>query len=956
MNPSIMLSETRNRGTRIGGSSEIHRPRDKDRPLRRDVHVLGTLLGEVLIEHGSRELFEVEEQIRRLSKRIRTGAGPDALESMERIVHRLDPEMALNVIRAFTIYFQLVNIAEEHHRIRRKRFYDRLPVEKAQRWSIREGIFTLKQRGIPAETIRQTFSRLSIELVLTAHPTEAKRRTVMEKLHRISALMDLREHPTLSPKEQIRIRRKIKEEIAILWQTDDVRSIKPTVLDEVHNGLYYFDRTLFDALPLIYDELEDTLAECYPGESFDLPPFLRFGSWIGGDRDGHPDVSPEITEQTLRLHKDLILTKYIELVRPLIAHLSQSTRRVGVSTDLLDSIREDERALSTSLREILHRNPHEPYRRKLSFVLVKLENTKTRNLLPPHEIGRFASTEYYTTSEVFLNDLNRIRQSLIDKNCRIAADGALRTLIRQVEIFGFHLARLDIRQHRDVHERAITEIVDVLHLCDTPYTAMTEHERLAFLHREIVNPRPLIPAILSFSKTTNETVRVFRMMQKCLEEIDPSCLGAYITSMTRSPSDVLLTLLFAKEAGLYRSYGDGSVESRIDIVPLFETIHDLRDAPAVMADLYRDPVYRSHINARGSHQEVMVGYSDSNKDGGYLTANYALYNVQRTLFEVSQSHNIRLTLFHGRGGTIDRGGGPANRAIMAQPRGTIDGRIKITEQGEAISYKYANIAIAFRNLEQVVSAVIIASLPDPSEPPIEAAWESIVEKLSTQAMSAYRDLVYGDPDFLTYFTQATSIHEIGGLRIGSRPARRRATRKIEDLRAIPWVFAWTQSRHLLPGGFGLGTAVDRFLQANPDDGLECLRTLYNMWPFFRTLIDNAQMTASKADLHIATMHASLVTDRLLRDRIFQRIAAEHRLVRDVLLRVTGQTELLDNEPALQKSIRLRNPYVDPLSYLQIRLLREFRSVKRSDRERVTHLEHAILLSINGIAAGLRSTG
>jgi phosphoenolpyruvate carboxylase len=934
----------------------LRRPRDKDRPLRRDVHFLGTLLGEVLIEQGSRELFEVEERIRRLSKRIRAGAGPEALKRMELIVRRLDPGMALNVIRAFTIYFQLVNIAEEHHRIRRKRFYDRLSVEKAQRWSIREGIFTLRQRGIPAETIRQTLSRLSIELVLTAHPTEAKRRTVMEKLRRISALMDLRENPTLSPREQTRIRREIKEEIAILWQTDDVRSIKPTVLDEVHQGLYYFDQTLFDALPLVYDELEGILTECYADESFDLPPFLRFGSWIGGDRDGHPDVSPEITEQTLRLHKDLILTKYIESVRPLITHLSQSTRRVGVNADLLDSIREDERALSASPPETLHRNPHEPYRRKLSFILLKLENTKIRNLLPPHEIGRFAPGEYYHTSGVFLNDLKQIRQSLIDNTCRIAADGALRTLIRQVEIFGFHLARLDIRQHRDVHEQAITEIVEVLHLCDTSYLEMTETERLAFLHREITNPRPLIPAILSFSKTTNETIRVFRMMQKALEEIDPSCLGTYIISMTRSLSDVLLTLLFAKEAGLYHSHKEGHTESRIDIAPLFETIHDLRDAPAVMAELYCDPVYRSHVDARCGHQEVMVGYSDSNKDGGYLTANYELYKVQRALFEVSRSHDIRLTLFHGRGGTIDRGGGPANRAIMAQPRGTIDGRIKITEQGEAISYKYANIAIAFRNVEQIVSAVIAASLPDPSEPPIEATWESIVEELSSHAMLAYRDLVYSDPGFLTYFTQATSIHEIGGLRIGSRPARRRATRRIEDLRAIPWVFAWAQSRHLLTGGFGLGTAIDRFLQTDPDRGLESLRTLYNGWPFFRTLIDNAQMTASKADLYIAEMHASLVTDRVIRDRIFQRIAAEHRLVRDVILRVTGQTELLDNEPALQKSIRLRNPYVDPLSYLQIHLLREFRSVKRSDRDRITHLEHAILLSINGIAAGLRSTG
>jgi len=943
----------------------MNSPSDKDAALRREVNLLGQVLGETLIEQGGRALFEAVETIRELSKRIRGEGRPEDIRRMEEVIRGLDAGTARSVVKAFSIYFQLVNTAEENHRVRRKRHYDALPPKHAQRWSLRETIYGLRQRGVAAGQVQDILLKLSIEPVFTAHPTEIKRHTIQRSLRRIARLTEGLERDEAMPRQREDLIRRLREEVTILYQTDAVRPRKPTVIDELESKLFYFEETLFDVLPDIYEEIEGLLTEHYPDSSFEVPPFLRIGSWVGGDQDGNPAATPDTLEEALRLQKERVLQRYLQDVQALIDRLSPSMEQVPVNQEVIASARVEIERMPHLTARLTGKNPAEVYRLKLSCTAERLKATLAHNRPETDSEsgrkvgGRNGGVEVredlvYATSRDFLEDLRMISRSLIaNRGGRIAA-GDLKRLIRRVEVFRFRLARIDVRQHREEHTHALIDILGRLRIAPD-YAAWPEEDRIAFLLREIGQLRPLIAGEFEGDARTRKAVEIFRRMRRCLETISADGLGSYIISMTQESSDILTVLLLAKEAGLYRIEQDGSAKSLIDVVPLFETIQDLRRAPEVMDRLFREEVYRSHLRARRNLQEVMIGYSDSNKDGGYLTSNWEIYKAQRALHAVARQRGVGLKLFHGRGGTISRGGGPVNRAITAQPRGTLEGRIKITEQGETISYKYMNPTIAFRNLEQVVSATIWTALPDEDGREPEA-WGAALERLSDLSYRAYRGFVE-DPDFTRYFNEATPIGEIDHLTIGSRPARRGDCQRLADLRAIPWVFAWMQGRHLVPNGFGLGAALKAFIEENPEARTALLREMYRDWSFFTVIIDNAQMSVSKADLHIAERYADLVRDRKVRTRLFGRVAAEHRLTEEMILKVTGQARILDNEPALQKSILLRNPYVDPLSYIQVEFLRRTRALRENAApDEFARLFSIVATSINGVATGMHGTG
>lgn len=909
--------------------------------LSGQIHLLGDLLGQTIIEQEGRGLFDLVEEIRALAKLGRAGDAA-ASERLLALLTDLPLDQARVVIKAFATYFQLVNLAEEQQRVRvlrqrRRAAYERgTPMDE----TIAAAVERLKEEGLSAGEVRALLKKLCIMPVFTAHPTEAKRRTVLTKLRRISqALYNLDLHALL-PGEEADLIAFIREEIVSLWQTDETRPRRPTVLDEVRNGLYYFETTVFDLAPQMYAELSTALAQSYPGERFEIPPFLQFGSWIGGDRDGNPFVTLGVTEETLREQKALALRLYQRAIDRMHGLLSMA-ERLGISDELRASIQADAAAFPEDARRVELRYPLQPYRQKMAFIYRKLAATLEANHRPWRADHRPIPNTYERV-EAFLADLHLVQESLRAHKGEVLAEGRLATLIRQAEIFGFHLATLDVRQHAERHAQALQELFRRYQIAEH-YAAWPESRKVELLAREVLNPRPLAPAQLDFSAATNETVELFRLIRRAHQRIGPRAIQSYVISMTTGASDVLAVQLLAKDAGL---------AGALDIVPLFETIEDLHAAPGIMEALFTCEAYRQHLEQRGWHQQIMIGYSDSNKDGGYLTANWELFRAQRALAAICDRFGVTLTLFHGRGGTIGRGGGPTNRAILAQPPESVRGRIKLTEQGETITERYAHPEIAHRHLEQIISAVLLTSGRRPStEPAPVARWQGVMEQLSPRAEAAYRDLV-NNPAMLRYFHEATPIDEIERLNIGSRPAKRKETAGIADLRAIPWVFAWTQSRVVLPGWYGLGTALGDWM-ADDSERLAVLQEMYRAWPFFRTTIDNAQMSMRKADVAIAAAYADLATPET-REAIFPRLCLEYRYTEQTILAVTGQSDLLDNEPWLQRSIRLRNPYVDPLNYIQVALTRRLR--RASPEAPTDEISDLILLSVNGIAAGLRNTG
>lgn len=997
---------------------------EKDAPLRNDIRRLGDLLGETLKQLGGKKLFDVEEQVRALCKQLRAKHSPATERRLKRLLHGLSVDESIGVIRAFSVYFQLVNIAEQHHRIRRKKFYELHTPDQPQRGSIADTFQRLKaeNRHLAESELRRRMQtivdRLEIVPVMTAHPTEAARRTLLEKHRRLAGLLSALDESNLPKRRQSELAVQLASEVESIWQTDEVRHTQLQVLDEVNNALYYFDATLFDSVPALLDELEFQLGKHFPGvKLLDGAVPLRFGSWVGGDRDGNPNVTPEITWETLRLQQRLALRKYLAIVADLSRRLSESVRFAPPSRDLQASIERDKLEMPETAKEVFDRNPEEPYRQKLSFVYRRLEHTLQRNrdlkgalrIETPNQLisirpalpiiaaltksAKPVEGDYQTAAE-FWDDLRLVRDSLQADKARLAAR-AVDRLMRQVAVFGLHLAALDLRQHSERHTAALTEITRGLGFA-TDYAAMNETERLDWLTAELSTPRPLVATDAQYSAETTETLNVFRVARRSLEEISRRSIRSYIVSMTQQPSDLLAVLVLAKQAGLAEfrvppSGGmlvnetkppEGGTLNAIAVVPLFETIDDLRRAPDVMRRLFENPAYRRVLASQGDLQEVMIGYSDSSKDGGILTSSWELYKAQERLWEVAREHGIELRLFHGRGGTVGRGGGPSHEAILAQPRGTVAGRIKITEQGEVVSSKYSLPEIAMRSLELTTAAVIAASLPNSSTKKHEGdtkkpqsvlrnsscdfveehplgQWQVVMEEISERAFAAYRGFVRGS-GFLDYFTQATPVEELQHLRIGSRPAKRKAgSKSLDDLRAIPWVFGWTQSRHLLPGWLAVGSALESFLEQKPANGrarrLALLKEMYRRWPFFHSTISNIEMTLAKADFQIARQYAERTPDKKLGQRIFKLLTAEYERAAHLVLQITGEKRLLDNAPVLQRSIAVRNPYVDPMSYLQVELLARNRhsDLSTTDREK---LLYAILLTINGIAAGMRNTG
>ncbi len=915
--------------------------------LRRDVRFLGNILGEVLVHQGGRELLEHVEKIREMSKALRAEYLPELYEGFIQNVRGLEPGIRHQVIRAFAIYFQLVNIAEQNHRIRRKRDYERSAGEGVQPGSIESVVQALKEKNLPVDEVRQMLDGISLELVMTAHPTEATRRDVLDIHKRIAdEVMEL-DNPTLTYREREKLREKLMNEVLTLWQTDELRDRKPTVLDEVRNGMYYFHETLFEVLPNVYEELERCLTKYYPEEQWHVPTYLRFGSWIGGDRDGNPSVTSDVTWQTLKMQRNLAIHKYENSLRELARHLSFSKTIVNVSNELLASIKIDEKFVELRTVEPWT-NDNEPYRVKTRFMLQKLQNMREEQFV--------GTKQRYSSVDEFKADLEIIDRSLRHHYADYVADSHLKKLVRQAELFGFHLAALDVRQHSKEHENAMSELLAKAGIASA-YAELAEQEKIDLLHGLLSGDKKLLQDGIELSESTQECLDVYTTIYKAQQEFGVGCVTSYLISMSEAASDILEVMVFAKEADLLGRDESGNVFSTLQAAPLFETIDDLHAAPDIMDTLFKLPIYRQSVAAMGDLQEIMLGYSDSNKDGGMVTANWELRVALNDLTRMGKSHNVRLKFFHGRGGALGRGGMPLNRSILAQPPHTIGGGIKITEQGEVLSSRYSMKGIAYRSLEQATGALITAaylSRDSEQERSNEKQWEEIMRGISVDAQTKYQDLIFRDPDFMTFFKESTPLPEVGELNIGSRPSKRKGSDRFEDLRAIPWVFAWTQSRYLLPAWYAAGTAFSKFVNDDPAR-LETLRTMYREYSFFKSLIDNLQMALGKADLMIARQYAGMIEDGTIKNRIFTQIEEEYARTQAMILSITGQDDILDNVPVIQESIRLRNPYVDPLSYLQVQLLTELRNL-RAQNEDDAELLREVLLTINGIAAGLRNTG
>ncbi|MFS2173385.1 phosphoenolpyruvate carboxylase [Priestia megaterium] len=912
---------------------------DNNTALRRDVKFLGHLLGDVLVYQGGQPLLDKVERIRELAKSRRDNSDNSDYKELKDEIAALEQPMREQVIRAFAVYFHLVNIAEQNHRIRRRREYQHQGESVMQAGSLERAVTSLKKNEISSDVIEGLLETLSLELVITAHPTEATRRSVLGIHKRIANLLDQLDHSILTTREREDLEERLFNEVVILWQTDELRDRKPTVMDEVSNGLYYFDETLFQVLPQIHQELENCLQEKYPEVDWEVPNFLRFGSWIGGDRDGNPNVTSKVTWQTLNKQRSLALRKYKQSLTQLLKVLSQSTKRVTVTDELLDSIKKDISILNENEKWKVE---HEVYRCKISIMLKKLE------LVGKNELG-------YQNSEEFLQDLLLIQRSFHSHQPRKYKLKKLRQLIRQVELFGFHLATLDIRNHSGEHEAAIKELLHSVNLAED-YSNLPEEEKVRILGEVLQDPKPLKSSVENYSEETREIIHVFEMINNAHKEFGERSIEVYLVSMTQSASDLLEVLVLAKEAGIYRLGADGQIESNLNVAPLFETIDDLTDGPRIMEQLFHLGFYRKHLEEQNNLQEIMLGYSDGSKDGGTLTANWKLYKAQQEIHDMAKKYNVRLKFFHGRGGSLGRGGGPLNRSILSQPAETLGDGVKITEQGEVLSSRYSLYEIAYRSLEQATSTLLTAAAKVSSEAEQSnirtKEWEEIMDEISADSLVKYQALVFNDEDFLTYFKQATPLPELGALNIGSRPMSRKGSDRFEDLRAIPWVFAWTQSRQLLPAWYAAGTGLQRF--AKHDGNLLLLQRMYKDWPFFRSTIDNLQMALMKADLLAAKEYTTMVRDQRVAQRIFAEIEAEYNRTKNIILQITEQEDLMDHIPNIKASIQLRNPYVDPLSFFQVKVISKLREANETLPN--DGLLREALLTINGIAAGIRNTG
>jgi phosphoenolpyruvate carboxylase len=918
--------------------------------LSNDIHQLGDVLGDTIRRLAGQEAFDQVEEIRAAAKSLRADPSVQEARRLRDRLGRLELPKLRTLIRAFSIYFDLINLAEQQARVRALRLkaikLGKTPMSESPELALRQ----LRERGIDASQMSIFLDRALICPVFTAHPSEARRRTILGKLAAIARVLDRLGSCTLPPAELDEARAAIAEEVETFWLTATVRQARPTVRDEVRQGLGIIEDRLFDVVPQFYRRLETALKRVYPWQDWRVPPIVRFGTWIGGDRDGHPNVTHDVTAEALKLQQETILRHYLARVEDLWRRLSHSDLllKQGAGEALLASVARDAALLPPDVQVSPE---HEPYRAKCRQIAAKLQCTLDYLArLTPSWGGQEQTPPagIYLERTPLLDDLRLIADDLRRCGARDSAAGAVQDFVRLVEVFGVHMLTIDLRQHSGRHTQALSEIFRAAGVC-ADYAAGSPEDHFEWLTHELEQKRPLIPVRLPYSPETNEVILTFRTMAAILEQQCPGALATYIISSTTEPAHLLEVLVLAREARLFRP-AEGI--SRIDIVPLFEALEPLQKSSDIMQQLFRLRAYRRHLAQRSDLQEVMIGYSDSNKESGFLQSAWALYRAQRELVETGRKAGVKTQMFHGRGGAVGRGGGPANRAILSQPPGTVNGRIRMTEQGEVISDRYGHPAIAERHLEQVLHAVLLASFPERADPD-DPTWPALLDQLAASARRHFRGLVYDTPDLLTYFAQATPIEEIAQFKIGSRPSRRSGSAKIDDLRAIPFVFSWMQSRHTLPGWYGLGSAVTEFLQSRAGE-LETLQEMYRRWPFWQSLIDNVQMILAKADLTIARLYADLVDDQELAGRIYDRIADEYRRTVDCICRITGQKTLLEQVPILQNSIVRRNPYVDALSFIQLVMLKRLR--KGEGGEPREELLDGVLESINGIASGLKNTG
>ena len=929
---------------------------DKDLPLIQDIRLLGRILGDVIREQEGVAAYEVVEQVRKLSVAFRRDADQEADRALKKLLKSLTGDQTVSVIRAFTYFSHLANLAEDRHHIRRRAVHER--AGSSQEGSIEVALARLRWAGIAPRTVAQTLATSYVAPVLTAHPTEVQRKSILDAEREIAQLLTQRDDiqaraqlynsakDALTPRELAANEAQLRARVAQLWQTRLLRYSKLTVADEIENALSYYEATFLGEIPKIYAELEQALG----GER--VHSFLRMGQWIGGDRDGNPNVTADTLQLALSRQASVALRHYLTEVHLLGGELSLSARLVDVAPEMM--------ALAERSPDTNAHRQDEPYRRALTGMYARL--AATLKSLTGGEAARHAVAPQnpYPDVQAFLDDLRVIERSLLAHHGAALVAERLQPLIRAVEVFGFHLATVDLRQSSDQHEAVVAELLATARV-ESAYASLGEEAKRALLLRLLQDARPLRVVGAEYSALAQGELAIFETAKRLRASYGREAIRHYIISHTETVSDLLEVLLLQKEVGLLHGTLDSpDARAELIVVPLFETIEDLRNAAPIMRDYYQLPGIAAMVQRSGGEQDIMLGYSDSNKDGGIFTSNWELYRAEIALVALFDELNagqagapIRLRMFHGRGGTVGRGGGPSYQAILAQPPGTVRGQIRLTEQGEVIASKYANPEIGRRNLETLVAATLEATLLQPTKPATKAFLEA-AGQLSQASMAAYRALVYETPGFTDYFFNSTPIREIAQLNIGSRPASRKANQKIEDLRAIPWGFSWGQCRLTLPGWFGFGAAVQAFMNApgkEPKAQLALLQKMYRQWPFFRTLLSNMDMVLAKSDLALASRYSELVPDARLRKKVFAAIEQEWQRTAEALTRITGEKQRLAANTALARSIRHRFPYIDPLHHLQVELIRRWRTGQGDER-----VQTGIHICINGIAAGLRNTG
>jgi phosphoenolpyruvate carboxylase len=912
---------------------------EKDLPLRDDIRLLGRILGDTVRGQQGEAVFDIVERIRQCSIRFRRDDDQEGRRELAATLNSLSRDQTTQVIRAFSYFSHLANIAEDQHHIRRTRAHA-LAESAPREGTIAYALAQATAAGITRAQLQKFFAGAAVVPVLTAHPTEVRRKSTIDREMDVARLLAERDLVRLTPEEQAASEEAMRRAVLTLWQTGTIRRTRLRVVDEVANALSYYDYTFLRELPRFYALVEDQLAAAEPAwRNAELPSFLRMGSWVGGDRDGNPFVTADVMRQALRMQSRRAISFYLDELHALGGELSLNSRLVGVS-DALGELAERSPDRSE------HRG-EEPYRRAISGLYARL--AATAHALDIGDAQRHAVGEApaYASADELRADLDTVHRSLCSNGSAALARGRLRGLRRAVAVFGFHLAGLDLRQNSDVHERTIGELLEKVSP-GTRYAELAEPDRVALLLRELGTARLLASPFLAYSEETASELAILKEASEAHRRYGPASVPNYVISKADGVSDILEAALMLKEAGLLLPL-EGRLD--VDIVPLFETIDDLRHCGRIMDEILGTPEYGRLLESRGMAQEVMLGYSDSNKDGGFLTSGWELYKAEIALIEVFRRHGVALRLFHGRGGSVGRGGGPSYQAILAQPGGAVQGAIRVTEQGEVIAGKYSNPELGRRNLEILAAATLEATLLNPDEAAPREEYLAAMEDLSGHAFKAYRDLVYETEGFEKYFWESTVIGEIANLNIGSRPASRKKSTRIEDLRAIPWVFGWSQCRLMLPGWYGFGAAVEGWVAARPADGMAMLQEMHREWPFFATLLSNMDMVLAKSDIAIASRYAELVSDPALREAIFPRLRAEWRRSIDALLEITRQKTLLERNPLLERSIRNRFPYLDPLNHVQVELLRRHRAGDTDER-----VVQGIHLSINGIAAGLRNSG